>query len=118
MPDQSPELFGQTPSQTVGPFFHYALTWKGGADLVGLSDLGARPELFAPEHYGLATPRMRQPVPAPVIELGGRVLDGDGRAVPDAMIETWQADADGHHAGADEAGFPGFGRAATGEDGA
>ena len=31
--NQSAELFGQTPSQTVGPFFHYGLPWKGGADL-------------------------------------------------------------------------------------
>ena len=25
-----PALFGQTPSQTVGPFFHFGLPWKGG----------------------------------------------------------------------------------------
>ena len=31
--NQDPALFGQTPSQTVGPFFHYGLPWKGGADL-------------------------------------------------------------------------------------
>ena len=30
--NQSPELFGQTPSQTVGPFFHFGLPWKGGAE--------------------------------------------------------------------------------------
>ena len=39
-----PALFGQTPSQTVGPFFHYGLPWRGGADLVGKSDMGARPD--------------------------------------------------------------------------
>jgi len=115
MPDnQSPDLFGQTPSQTVGPFFHYGLSWKGAADLVGGSDLGARAELFPPEHYLLAQPRPRPPIAAPVIELGGLVLDGNGLPVPDAMVETWQADAEGNYAGA----FPGFGRAATGEDGA
>lgn len=27
--NQDPALFGQTPSQTVGPFFHYGLPWKG-----------------------------------------------------------------------------------------
>lgn len=43
---QSPELFGQTPSQTVGPFFHYGLPWKGCADLIGISELGARADLF------------------------------------------------------------------------
>jgi protocatechuate 3,4-dioxygenase alpha subunit len=44
--NQDPALFGQTPSQTVGPYFHYGLPWKGGADLVGKSDIGARPDLF------------------------------------------------------------------------
>ena len=48
--NQSPALFGQTPSQTVGPFFHYGLPWKGGADLVGSSDMGARADLFPQEH--------------------------------------------------------------------
>src|SRR5260221_8002061 len=38
--NQHPALFGQTPSQTVRPYFHYGLPWKGGADLVGKSDLG------------------------------------------------------------------------------
>ena len=31
--NQDPALFGQTPSQTVGPFFHYGLPWKGGRTL-------------------------------------------------------------------------------------
>lgn len=39
--NQDPTLFGQTPSQTVGPFFHYGLPWKGGADLVGKSEMRA-----------------------------------------------------------------------------
>jgi protocatechuate 3,4-dioxygenase alpha subunit len=48
-------LFGQTPSQTVGPYFHYGLPWKSGADLVGVSEMGARPDLMPPEHYLLGT---------------------------------------------------------------
>jgi protocatechuate 3,4-dioxygenase, alpha subunit len=100
--NQSPELFGQTPSQTVGPFFHYGLPWKGGADLVGKSDMGARPE-------------------GEVIDLRGRVLDGQGEALPDAMLEIWQANAAGRYASlADrrddiplDPHFIGFGRAAT-----
>lgn len=116
--NQSPELFGQTPWQTVGPFFHYALTWHGGADLVGGSPLGSRPELFAPEHDGLARLRAPRPPTAGAIRLGGRVLDGAGQPVPDVMIETWQADAAGHFPVCEADGFPGFGRAATGEDGA
>ena len=105
---QSPELFGQTPSQTVGPFFHFGLPWKGGADLVGRSDMGAS-----------GVPQ------GEVIDLRGRVLDGRGEAVPDAMLEIWQANAAGRYASLSDrrAGIPldphfiGFGRAATGEDG-
>jgi protocatechuate 3,4-dioxygenase alpha subunit len=118
MPDnQSDEIFGQTPSQTVGPFFHYGLTWRGGADLVGDTDIGARAELFPPEHYLLAMPRKRAPVAGTVIELHGSVFDGDGRPVPDAMIEIWQADAAGQYAAHEPDGFIGFGRSSTGEDG-
>ncbi len=117
--NQDPALFGQTPSQTVGPFFHYGLPWKGGADLVGQSDMGARPELFPDAHYVL---NLSAPTGTPMgqaIELTGRVFDGDGATVPDAMLEIWQADAAGCFAG--EAGsdphFVGFGRAATAADG-
>ena len=70
--NQSEALFGQTPWQTVGPFFHFALPWRGGADLVGVSDLGARPELIPPEHQRLSSASARPPVEAPIV-LGGRV---------------------------------------------
>ena len=62
--------FLQTPSQTVGPFFGYALPYAGGPDLVAA-------------HLPLA------------IRLHGTVLDGNGDPVPDALIEIWQADEDG-----------------------
>lgn len=120
-----PALFGQTPSQTVGPFFHYGLPWKGGADLVGQSDMGARPELFGEEHYVL---NLSSPTGTPegeVIEVVGRVLDGAGAPVPDAMIEIWQANAAGRYRSADDARedvaedphFTGFGRSSTSDDG-
>lgn len=123
--NQDPALFGQTPSQTVGPFFHYGLPWKGGADLVGQSDMGARPELMPEAHYVL---NLSAPTGSPegeVIELTGRVFDGQGLAVPDAMIEIWQANAAGRYRSVDDARedvpldphFVGFGRAATDEDG-
>ncbi|MBB4087456.1 protocatechuate 3,4-dioxygenase subunit alpha [Sphingomonas carotinifaciens] len=117
--NQDPTLFGQTPSQTVGPFFHYGLPWKGGADLVGQSDRGARPELFPEAHYVL---NLSAPTGTPageVIELTGRVVDGAGAPVPDAMLELWQADAAGRYGGEPDSDphFVGFGRAATGEDG-
>lgn len=118
MDNQSKALFGQTPWQTVGPFFHYGLPWKGGADLIGMTDLGARPDLFAPEHYLLRAPSPRGPMDGTAIEISGRVLDGDGNPVPDALVEIWQANAQGryHQAGSDSA-FIGFGRGATAEDG-
>ena len=97
MDNQSKELFGQTPWQTVGPFFHYGLPWKGGADLTGISELGARPDLFAPEHYLLRTPSPRGPTEGVGIEIIGRVLDGDGKPVPDALVEIWQADSKGQY---------------------
>ncbi len=111
--NQTPELFGQTPWQTLGPFFHYALPWKGGADLAGVSDLGARADLMPAAHDLLHVAQARGPIVGEVIEIEGRVLDGAGEPLPDALVEIWQADADGCYG----ATFQGFGRAA-GEDGA
>lgn len=123
--NQDPALFGQTPSQTVGPFFHYGLPWKGGADLVGRSDMGARPELMPEAHYVL---NLSSPTGTPAgeaIEITGRVIDGEGAPVSDAMIELWQANAAGRYRSVDDPRdevpidphFVGFGRAATAEDG-
>jgi protocatechuate 3,4-dioxygenase alpha subunit len=86
----------QTPSQTVGPFFHFGLIF-GGENI--LARPGAKGER---------------------IVLTGSVRDGDGAAITDAMIEIWQADTAGiythpgdtRHAKAD-AHFQGFGRSDT-----
>jgi protocatechuate 3,4-dioxygenase alpha subunit len=43
------------------------------------------------------------------VRIGGRVLDGAGEPVPDALVETWQADP----AGRFTSGFRGFGRCPT-----
>lgn len=83
-----------TPGQTVGPFFHYGLPYEGGDELVP----AGRPD---------------------AIHLHGTVLDGAGAPIPDALIEIWQADADGRIV--QEPGslhrdgwtFTGWGRAAT-----
>jgi protocatechuate 3,4-dioxygenase alpha subunit len=120
-----PELFGQTPSQTVGPFFHYGLPWKGGADLIGQSDMGARPELFPEDHYVLNLSSPKGTPQGEVIEIAGRVFDGQGNPVTDAMIEIWQANAAGRYRSEDdpreELGidpeFVGFGRASTDDAG-
>jgi len=120
-----PALFGQTPSQTVGPFFHYGLPWKGGADLVGPSDMGARPDLFPDAHYQLNLPSSTGTPAGDVIELAGCVYDARGDIVPDAMIEIWQANAAGRYASPDDPRedvaidphFIGFGRASTSAEG-
>jgi protocatechuate 3,4-dioxygenase alpha subunit len=123
--DGASKRLGQTPWQTLGPFFHYALPWSGGADLAGGSDLGARTDLVPGGHFLLRSPAQRGPIAGEPIEIAGVVYDGDGAPVPDALIELWQANLAGRYASpaddrADlplEADFTGFGRAATGADG-
>ena len=96
----------QTPSQTVGPFFAYGLT----------------PEQYGYGHKSIAGPVLTAPdTHGERIRVEGRVLDGDGDPVGDAMVEIWQADAQGRYAHpADPRGsnlpFTGFGRAGTGAD--
>lgn len=96
----------QTPSQTVGPYFAYGLTpTQYGYDLASI----AGPEMATDETDG-------QP-----IRIVGRVLDGQGQPIGDAMIELWQADGQGRYAHpADSrnpnASFRGFGRCGTGTD--
>ncbi|SDN67800.1 protocatechuate 3,4-dioxygenase subunit beta [Allokutzneria albata] len=65
----------------------------------------------------------REPLGQRVI-VHGRVLDGDGRAVPDALVEIWQANAAGRyrHTGDRwpaplDPGFDGVGRALTDSQG-
>ena len=83
-----------TPGQTVGPFFGFALPWAGGPHLVAPGTPGA-------------------------VQLHGRVLDGEGAPVPDALLELWQADGRGRPVARqgslrrDGHTFTGFGRAAT-----
>jgi protocatechuate 3,4-dioxygenase, alpha subunit len=86
---------GVTPSQTVGPFFHYALPYDFG-------------------------PRLAGPGRPTAVRLSGRVLDGEGAAVPDALLEIWQADESGWlpdrpgiYTEATGDGFRGFGRCTT-----
>src|SRR6266496_3603579 len=88
---------GITPSQTVGPFFAYSLT-PTEYDYAGL----AGNDLRTDDAIG-------EPI---VIE--GRVIDGEGIAVPDAMVEIWQADGAGQYTGrGSNTTFKGFGRSET-----
>jgi protocatechuate 3,4-dioxygenase, alpha subunit len=63
-----------TPSQTVGPYFSLGLFVRDADEVV------------APETPG-------------AIRLTGRVRDGAGEVVPDAMVEVWQADEEGRYRG-------------------
>jgi protocatechuate 3,4-dioxygenase alpha subunit len=53
-------------------------------------------------------------VPGKRVSIQGRVLDGDGKPVNDALVEIWQADSKGKYGGKR---FRGFGRSATDDDG-
>ena len=79
---------GTTPSQTVGPFFAIELPFGDGPYVVAKGTDDA-------------------------IWLRGRVIDGAGDPVPDALVESWQADPAGQFGG----DFPGFGRSGTDAEG-
>ncbi|HKR71660.1 MAG TPA: protocatechuate 3,4-dioxygenase subunit alpha [Streptosporangiaceae bacterium] len=90
-----------TPSQTVGPFLAIGLPWEDGPYVVPEGTPGA-------------------------ITITGRVFDGTGDPVPDALVETWQADPDSRFDHPDDPrgaakpatpGFRGFGRSATDQHG-
>jgi protocatechuate 3,4-dioxygenase alpha subunit len=101
---------GQTPWQTVGPFFHYAMPQPGAADLVDGSEGGARLDLTPPEHFLLTSPERTRAPAGDVIEVEGRVVDGAGTPLGDVLVEIWQADGEGEFGDL-------FGRCATADDG-
>jgi protocatechuate 3,4-dioxygenase alpha subunit len=84
-----------TSSQTVGPFFHFGLAANAGLGRMAALDAAGEP-----------------------LQLRVCVLDGAGAPVPDALIELYQADADGQYPqpGVKD-GFAGFGRLPTDADG-
>jgi protocatechuate 3,4-dioxygenase alpha subunit len=89
-----------TASQTIGPFLHIGLDWLVNDDLVGPGVTGEK------------------------VVVEGRIVDCDGNAVGDALVEIWQANAHGRYEHPDdtqdkplEPGFKGFGRVATDDDG-
>lgn len=90
-----------TPTQTVGPYLSLGLPWPDGPDVVPDGTPGA-------------------------VLIGGTVVDGTGALVPDALVETWQADPDGRFDHPDDPrgaakstveGFRGFGRCPTDDEG-
>ncbi|MFF9090997.1 protocatechuate 3,4-dioxygenase subunit alpha [Streptomyces sp. NPDC014991] len=103
-----PEQVLPTPSHTVGPFYGYALPFRGGAEIAPLG----HPD---------------------TVTVHGYVLDGDGRPLPDALVELWgphpdgtvarangsirRDSATGGHLGRNGVEFTGWGRVQTDADG-
>ena len=81
---QKLDLLKESPSQTAGPYVHIGLTpnWLG---ITGVypEDLGRT--MIGPEAKGER------------FAVAGRIFDGSGTALKDALIEIWQADAAGLH---------------------
>lgn len=89
-----------SPSQTIGPFFHDAVALTGSNVVAGEEADGVR------------------------IRITGRVLDGEGEGIDDALVEIWQADARGvyphpadPYAARADATVLGFGRSETDANG-
>ncbi|MEU6809847.1 protocatechuate 3,4-dioxygenase subunit alpha [Streptomyces sp. NPDC046831] len=103
-----PESVLPTPSHTVGPFYGYALPFPGGEDVAPLG----HPD---------------------TVTVHGYVYDGEGRPLPDALVEVWGPDPDGNvpttdgslrrdpasggFLGRNGVEFTGFGRIQTDADG-
>jgi protocatechuate 3,4-dioxygenase alpha subunit len=82
-----PLRLGSSPSATVGPYLAIGLTWPDGVWAADEGTLGG-------------------------FWIRGTIVDGAGDVVPDAMVETWQADPDGGFASPEDprgaASYPGF----------
>lgn len=101
-----PDRRKESPSQTAGPYVHIGCM-PNVAGIRGMYKQDSGCALVNGETKGER------------ITVRGRVLDGSGTPAKDAMIEIWQADADGIHPGNDARGlaadpnFAGWGRQAT-----
>ncbi|GAA4815095.1 protocatechuate 3,4-dioxygenase subunit alpha [Streptomyces ziwulingensis] len=103
-----PESVLPTPSHTVGPFYGYALPFRGGEEIAPLG----HPD---------------------TVTVHGYVRDGEGGPLPDALVELWGPDpegrlpttdgsmrrdpATGDYLGRNGVEFTGFGRIQTDADG-
>lgn len=72
------QTFLQTPSQTVGPYFAYGLT----------------PEQYGFDFKALVSNELIDPLHPDAIHLVGRIFDGKGDVIPDALVELWHCDLD------------------------
>src|SRR5690606_19329231 len=99
----------ESASQTAGPYVHIGLT-PNFAEITGVyaDDLG--------------TSMVNDKTKGERITVTGRVFDGTGTPLRDALVEIWQADADGLYnspsemRGTADPNFSGWGRCATDMD--
>lgn len=94
----------ETASQTAGPYVHIGLAPGAAGFDIYRRELG----------WDIAGPNAR----GERIRVEGRVIDGMGAPIRDALIEVWQANAHGRYAhpeggGPVEEGFRGWGRVIT-----
>lgn len=100
----------ETPSQTAGPYVHIGMT-PNFADIRGVYAADPGATMLTPNTVGER------------IVITGRVIDGGGAPVGDAVVELWQADADGSYAAPlgpnsnSAPAFLGWGRQPTNADG-
>jgi protocatechuate 3,4-dioxygenase alpha subunit len=94
--NEKPATLPATTSQTVGPYFKIGLEWLNRDLLAAGETLGGR------------------------VTIQGKVLDGDGNPVSDAVLEIWQANSYGKYAHPEDtqekaldSSFTGFGRVPT-----
>jgi protocatechuate 3,4-dioxygenase, beta subunit len=96
----------QTPRQTAGPFYPKSLPLHSDNDLVRIVGHDKQAD-------GIIT------------HIFGRVLDGEGKPVPQARIEIWQCDSHGRYHNVDDRSssrpldpdFQGYGTTSSGDDG-
>src|SRR5947207_13216762 len=88
-------------SQTVGPYLHIGLDWLTARDIAARGAKGER------------------------VAIEGRLLDGEGVALSDGLVEIWHAHSHRQYAHPEdqqkkplERGFRGFGRIPTDDQGA
>lgn len=95
-----PDVLKESASQTAGPYVHIGLT----PNFCGIT--GVYPRDLGQEMVNAGTKGER-------ITITGRIIDGGGLAVKDALVEIWQADGQGIY---NSDGFQGWGRCATDMD--
>lgn len=100
----------ESPSQTAGPYVHIGMT-PNFCGITGVIDADLGGTMLTPDTIGQR------------INITGRVIDGSGAPVGDAVLEIWQADSEGSFAGPmshnsnSVPAFTGWGRQPTQPDG-